>query len=386
MRVLHVIPSISVQHGGPSQAVRVMAKAAGERGFHVEVAATSAGTPQGEEDSRRVWEFEDYGATFRLFPNVPGTSWHFSLPLARWLFANVRRYDLLHIHAPFSGPSLSACASARRARVPYVYRTLGTLDPWCIRQGYWKKRPYYALLERANLAHAATIHVTSQAEWQALADLGFGDKSAIIPNAIEQPEWGPRERHDGPLRLLFLGRLHPIKGLPLLFRALSSAQARRGSTFVLQIAGDGDAAYRRELQEEIASLGLRDLVRFLGFVGGETKVRALRETDVVVAPGYHENFGIAVVEAMAAGLPAIVSDGVALAPEIHEADAGLVFASGNVELLAAALIEMLDRPYWQRASDNARRFASRFSLEALGNDLERTYRKVASETPWRRAQ
>jgi glycosyltransferase involved in cell wall biosynthesis len=151
--------------------------------------------------------------------------------------------------------------------------------------------------------------------------------------------------------------------------------------FALQIAGDGKAAYRAELEAHVAALGLGDTVRFLGFVSGESKVRALRETDVVVSPGYHENFGIAVVEAMAAGLPAIVSDGVALANEIEAADGGLVFPSGNVRRLASALRELLDREHWQRASDNARAFASGFSLEALGKDLVRAYRAAANEMP-----
>ena len=160
MRVLHVIPTIALEHGGPSHGVRMMASACAAR-HHVEVVATSYGTPQGRQDPGRTWQYEEGGVVYRLLPQLRGSRWNFSVPITRWLFSRAVDYDVLHIHAPFSYPTLAACAAARHAKVPYVYRTMGTLDPWSLRHRAWKKWPYYQALEKPNLRAASAIHVTS---------------------------------------------------------------------------------------------------------------------------------------------------------------------------------------------------------------------------------
>ena len=116
----------------------------------------------------------------------------------------------------------------------------------------------------------------------------------------------------------------------MLLDAVASLRTNGGVRLPLDVAGGGDAMQRQELQERARRLGIEQDVRFLGFVHGEAKARLLAESDVFVLPSYHENFGVAAVEAMAAGLPALVSDGVALADEIQVAGAGMRFQAGNV--------------------------------------------------------
>lgn len=376
MRVLHVIPTIALEHGGPSQAVRSMARAAATRGVHVEVVATSFGTPQARDDPGRVWEYEEDRVLYRLFPQVRGSRWNLSMSLTRWLFANAKRWDMLHVHAPFSYPTLPACAAAQHSNVPYVYRTLGMLDPWCLRQEYWKKWPYYHLLVRRSLHHAAAVHVTSDMERQTLVRLGYGARTVIVPIAVSPSPPAPRDQHSGPTRLLFLGRLHPKKGLPVLLRALALALVQDGRRFVLEVAGDGEPRYRRELEVEARRLGVIDAVRFLGFVTGESKTRAFADADMFVLSSFHENFGVAVVEALAAGLPAILSDGVALAQEVHKAGAGLSVPTGDVSALADAIRELSAPERMKEARPAARSFARRFSPEVVTDELMRLYEAV----------
>jgi glycosyltransferase involved in cell wall biosynthesis len=374
MRVLHVIPTIALEHGGPSHAVRLMARVVTKTGAEVHVAATSHGTSQGRTDPGRVWVYQEDGVTFRLFPQLAGSRWNFSASLTRWLFTRVADYDVLHVHAPFSYPTWPACAFARRMRVPYLYRTLGTLDPWSLRQKAWKKRPYYQLVEKRNLYGAHAVHVTSRPEREAIAALGVPrDKIALIPLGIDPASrLGPRPEAP-PLRLLFIGRLHPKKGIPLLLEALSQLRAT-GIDAVLDVAGSGDEAYARVLAGEVQRLALGPAVRFVGFVTGEAKEQLLGSAHVFVLPAYDENFGISVAEAMAYGVPVVVSEAVGIAEDVNEARAGRICATGDAAALAGAVKELMDPE--ERAACGRRGVAlvaSTFSIGAMGSRLVEAY-------------
>jgi glycosyltransferase involved in cell wall biosynthesis len=299
----------------------------------------------------------DDGVVFRYFArSVPG-SWKFSWPMTRWLWANARSYDVVHVHALFSYATIPGCRAAAHVPVPYVLRPLGTLSDWSLGRRRWKKRPYYALLERSHLEMASAIHVTSRAEADDVARLGYGARARVIPLGVDVPERRPRRAHgSAAVRLLFLSRLHEKKNIPLLLRALAQATAtpRR---IELTIAGDGDARYRERLVDLATQLGIADRVSFVGHVEGSAKQRALAEADCFVLPSSHENFGLAVAEALAAGLPAIVSPGVALSRDIVDAGAGIMnepterALASAIEWAAehpAALVEMGDRA-WQLA-------------------------------------
>jgi len=375
MKVLHVIPTIALEHGGPSHGVRMMA-AASAKTMDVEVVATSYGTPQGIEDPHRTWQYDEDGVVYRLFPRTTAVRWNLSLPLTRWLLSHAAQYDVLHVHAPFSYPTLAGCSAATRSGVPYVYRTMGILDPWSLKRRAWKKWPYYQLLEKRNLRDASIVHVTSEAERQAIEKLGFGERVRVVGYGVALP--APVHRVPGQtVRVLFIGRLHSKKCLPVLLDALAKLRAEGETTLQLDIAGGGDDLYRQELEERARRLGIEAHVHFLGFVRGEAKARAFSESDVFVLPSYHENFGLAVVEALAAGLPAIVSDGVALADEIDAAGAGIRAAAGDVQSLADALRRMVDPVSRAEAGERARQLvARRFTIEAMESGLEEMYRSA----------
>jgi glycosyltransferase involved in cell wall biosynthesis len=255
-------------------------------------------------------------------------------------------YDVVHVHALFSYATIPGCRAAVHAPVPYVLRPLGTLSEWSLGHRRWKKRPYYALLERSHLEMASAIHVTSDAEADDVRRLGYGDRARVIPLGVDVDDrlWmGARPiAAERPLRLLFLSRLHEKKNIPLLLRALA-AVARSARAVELTIAGDGDPRYRAELTTLAETLGLSARVRFVGHVDGEEKRRVFAEADCFVLPSAHENFGIAVAEALAAGLPVIVTPGVALAPNVATAGAGLVTEATD-DALASTITWAADHP------------------------------------------
>jgi glycosyltransferase involved in cell wall biosynthesis len=374
VRVLHVIPSVSPIYGGPSAAIRNETSALAAQGVEVDVATTTANgrselnVPLGVP----VWEG---GVRHLFFRRQEPRGWMFSLPLTRWLHAHAADYDLLHVHYIFTYPTLAACWAARRAGRAYVLKTCGNLQPWGLARKSWKKRPYYALLERRNLAAAAALHATSALEARCLSRRGFAAKAHVIHPLAVAPRPAPSRRREpgAPLRLLMLSRLHPVKAIPVLLRALALLR-RQDLRPLLNIAGQGEAAYVVQLRRQVAELGLPGQVRFSGFVQGEAKHEAVAEADVFVLPSYSENFGLGAAEAMAAGLPVIVSDGVGLAELVRRAGAGVVVPAGAPGPLARAIRQLSEPAFRERAGCAALELAAReFSHERLGRQLVALY-------------
>jgi glycosyltransferase involved in cell wall biosynthesis len=293
-----------------------------------------------------------------------------------WLYKNIRNYDVIHVHGLFAYTTLPACAAARYFGVPYVITPHGMLDPWCLSHNWWKKRPYYYLLERRNLFHASAVHVTSSFEAEGMNCLGFKDKTHVIPLYVDLPALQRRNRCDNKtLSLIFISRLNPIKGLPTLLQAIALLRERAGRTVALTIAGQGSDEYIGELRAMVESLNISEMVKFVGHLQGEAKILAFAETDVFVLPSYHENFSLATAEAMAAGLPVIVSDQVGIACEISEAAAGIVVPIDSPVALAVAIDSFFNADSRKKAGENGRNLVAKsLSKERFGTSLLQLYR------------
>jgi glycosyltransferase involved in cell wall biosynthesis len=325
------------------------------------------------------------GVEYHYFPReLPGV-WKLSLGLSRWLRSNVSRFDVVHVHALFCHATMAGCRTARDYRVPYVLSPHGSADPWSLNRRSWKKAPYFRFVEREHFIHAAAIHATAQAEADAVRQLGFGSRVRVIALGVEDCGVAPRRADDATLRLLFLSRLHPKKGIPLLLDAVARARAE-GTRVELAIAGDGPTAYKNELLARVDQLGLRGLVRFLGHVEGPLKREILAAADVSVLPSHQENFGIAVAEAMSAGLAVIVSDQVGVATDVRAAGAGLVVPV-DVPALASAITRLARDPDERRTMGlRASRFAQlHYSWDRVAKDFVQLYSSITSNESRRRA-
>jgi glycosyltransferase involved in cell wall biosynthesis len=264
----------------------------------------------------------------------------------------------VEVHALFTYTTIPGCRFARRAGVPYVLRPLGTLGGWSLAQRAWKKRPYYAMIERSHLAHAAAIHVTAQSEAAEVRALGFGDNARVIPLGVELGTSTRRAVAGDSLRMLFLSRVHPKKGLELVFSAMRLLRDRGCGAIELEIAGDGDAEYLRSLHGEAARLGIENSVRFVGALHGDAKRDAFARADVFVLTSHNENFGIAAAEALAAGVPVILSGEVGLARDVEANGAGLVVPL-EPPAIAAAIERLHADPALRAAmAERAYRYAS----------------------------
>jgi len=398
MKVLHVIPSVSPMHGGPSLAVRGMTEVVAALGIDVDVATTTA-DGDAETDVPLDGPVVERGVRYFYFPRQRPKSWTFSWPLSRWLARYAGSYSVLHVHGLFSCPTLTACWAARRRHVPYVLRPLGALDPWALRVRRWKKVPYFRLLERRNLLHAAVVHAVSPREQRAIEALGLRVRVVTIPLGVDPPAANNRGDHrrregaapDSPTNVLFLSRLHPKKGIEFLLDAV--ALLVHEQPLRLWVAGEGDEAYVRSLKNHAARKGLGTRVTFTGFVAGADKARLFRQADLFVLPSYDENFGIAVAEALSAGLPVVVSDDVALAQHIREAGAGLVVPRDAGDLARAIRALVGDPDLCRRMGEAGRRLAqAEFSWPVVGDRLGALYgelvasRRVETAAPAGRAR
>jgi glycosyltransferase involved in cell wall biosynthesis len=375
MRVLHVIPSVSERSGGPAAAIVPMCRALRGHGIDVLVATTSDGFSRNEMDQ----EGEYKGVPAKFFPVQFGDSFKYSRPFAAWLATNVREFDLVHVHAVFNHASVAAAAACRNAGVPYVVRPLGTLDPWSMKQKPVRKRIFWTLMGKSMLQRSAAVHYTADAEKDATEKYLGLNHGRVIPLGVEaKPDPGVLKSAVYPPNpyLLSLSRLAPKKGLDVLIEAFKSCE--RG-LWRLVIAGDGPAEYVSFLKEK--ALGSENIV-FTGWVEGERKEELLRGASLFVLASYQENFGLSVLEAMAHGVPVVVTPEVNLAREIGAAKAGWVFKR-------EALSEGFDGLFMHQADLAVRgraayEFAKRYSWEQVGIHLVKLYDEVRCSTKSRR--
>jgi glycosyltransferase involved in cell wall biosynthesis len=388
MKVLHVIPSIAAVHGGPSQAVLAMVGAVRVSGVDAKILTTNDNGSELLNVPLNQWiEYEQVPVWF-VSRSLPLKEFIFSFDLTFWLWEHIQDYDLLHNHYLFSYAPTCAGAIARQQKIPYLVSPIGQLTPWALTQSWLKKKVYTALIEQRNLNCAAAIHCTSEQEVKDASNFGIKTTSFVMPLAVNEitPNLTAKKQLHEKYKIsvdipivLFLARLHYVKRPDLLLQSLSQL-AIQNQPFHLILAGSGEPEYVAELHRLVTRLNLTNQTSFVGFVNGEEKNLLLQGSDLFVLPSFSENFGLAIAEAMAAGLPVIVTPGVQIATEIAQANAGLVI-TGEVDPLSQAIAQLLINPSLrQQLGFNGQRLAQeRYSYHAIGENLKSIYHNILSQ-------
>lgn len=331
MHVLHFITGLDTRDGGPSVAIEGLTKAQRGLGARVSLIATY----RADDDPARSQRLKQAGIEIRLLgptrdplQRVTGMK-----KACRKAVGDPDRPDIVHIHNTWEDLQHHASRAAYAAGVPYVFRPCGMLDPWSLRQSRHQKRAMLALRVRTNLNRAAALHYSTAVERDGAQPLGLTAPAIVEPNGVNLEDT-PRYTADhlrqvyrlgpGPV-LLFLGRLHPQKGLYVLadaFRQVLDRWPTDRPRPSLLLAGPDEENTLGPLTAHLETLGCREQVVFTGPLTGHDKARALQGSDLFCLPSYLESFGLSVVEALAAGTPALVSDQVGLVQEIEEAGVG----------------------------------------------------------------
>ncbi len=240
-------------------------------------------------------------ATFRYAPEL---SHNLSAP----------NLDLVHTHGLWTYLSIATLRWSQKRMKPYVVSPHGMLDPWALRNSRWKKRIASFLFERRHLKGAACLHAINRPEAVAMRNFGLKNPICVIPNGVEipdsttklqPPEWGNEFESDRKV-LLYLGRLHPKKGLPTLLRSWREAISKNGD-WILVIAGWDQAGHRSELEQLVAQLGISDSVKFVGPLFGAQRDAAYQSATAFVLPSLSEGQPLAVLEAWSHALPVIMT-------------------------------------------------------------------------------
>ena len=384
MRILHVISGLDPENGGPTFALVGLAAAQQRAGLDVSVMATwqiRSGFPLAERLRQAGVRVELIGQAHGKLSRHPD--------LAAAVDRVVANADVVHVHALWEEIQHQASRAAQRRGVPYVVTPHGMLAPWSLSQGglvhRLGKRAYLAWRLRTNLDCATAIHFTTPAERDLVAPMGLRAKPLIEPVGIDfaefetLPEPGAfRAKHPQlaarPM-VLFLSRLSPQKGLDVLVPAFARVT---DNDAMLVLAGPDYDNYERAVRGWVAEHKLQDRVIFTGMLHGRARVEAFRDADLFCLPSHHENFGIVVAEAMAAGAPVVISREVNIWQEVVDAGAGAAVPGGAVDELATELNRWLgDANMREQAGQKARTVArEHYDWQSIANRWVGHYNNV----------
>ena len=247
---------------------------------------------------------------------------------------------LLHEHGLWRPLNHTVVSLARQLNIPLVITPHGMLEPWAMNHKAWKKRLAWNLYQRRDLESAAVLHATAEQEAESFRQLGLRPPIAIIPNGTVFPEWRDLAYPKGtPRKILFLSRIHPVKGLLNLVHAW---QIVKPTGWKMIIAGPDEGGHQKNVEAAIQHAGLQDDFEFTGSVYGDDKEALYRSADLFVLPTFTENFGLVVAEALACGVPVITTQGAPWQGLLTHRCGWWIDI--GVEPLAAALREAMNLP------------------------------------------
>ncbi|MCX5706529.1 MAG: glycosyltransferase [Candidatus Omnitrophica bacterium] len=390
MKILHVIPSYlpAYRYGGPVKAVHELCRGLVNKGLDISVYTTNRdfGVRQLEVPINRVVDIDQVKVTYYSTRFI--RKYYYSKTLSKSLQESIHTFDLLHVHSVFVYPTLIASRLCQKSNKPYIINPLGALDPSMIKlKSGFKKMLYINLVERYNIERAAVIHVASVYEEKRLFFLGFKTPVAIIPRGIDLNDYSGNdinwleERYPqlkDKKKILFLGRVTYKKGFILLAQAFE--MVLRNHDAYLIIAGPSDGNYIDKVRQMFAKAGLSRNVIFTGMLLDKEKFSVLYSSDIFVLPSYGENFGIAVLEAMACKLPVVITDQVGLYPDVEEYKAGII-ASCNPLKIANAILQLLNNEDMRKAmGENGRKLVEdRFTSDKIADSMANLYEKILNK-------
>ncbi|MCK1546328.1 glycosyltransferase [Bradyrhizobium sp. 179] len=385
LRILNVICSIDPSGGGVIEAARSFSSELMRRGHRVDFVCL--------DDPKTASLFDGSHQVHALGPG--GSGYRYNGSLSSWVVAHKGEYDVAILHSLWNHASIGGRAGLVAAGIPYLYFTHGMLDIYFnsvqpVKK--WAKQLFWLALQNRVLADAHAVLFTTHAEQEASRFTFFGGRpyrSEIVPLGIEGEPVSPsssladfddlRQLVSRPY-LLFLSRIHPKKGIDLLIEGFAR-YADRLQGYDLVVAGPDPSGIRTELMQRVDPI-VSARIHWTGMVTGARKWALLRHSSAFILPSHQENFGIAVAEAAACGIPILTTNKVNIHATISENGAGVVAddtAAGLARLLDCfAALSQAERTTMGQAARKC--FMNEFSIEAATDRLEHLLIGAARQT------
>lgn len=381
MKVLHVCSSLDPEAGGTTAALIGMVEAQTSAGIEASVIYTF----QKPSSTVLADRLKNNGVrVYAVGPTISPLKLHRKLaPICRLATSSV---DVVHIHALWEQIQHVAAKTARKQQIPYIISPHGMLDPWSLGQSKLKKAAYMFWRARKNLNRATAIHFTDDAEAQLTVPLDLKAPALVEPLGLDLDEFSTlpacdsfRNKHpqlDEHPFLLFLGRLHPKKGIEILLNAFALLD---NPNLMLAIVGPPHSdEYLATLKSMASALGIAERVLMVGMLRGPDRIEPLVDASLFILPSYQENFGIAVVESLACGTPVIISDRVNIHGRITTENLGAVVPPAPEPLAKAIEAWMADADKRNQAATRCREYARKeFDWPTIGRRWQNHYAKMS---------
>jgi glycosyltransferase involved in cell wall biosynthesis len=384
MKVLHIVHSLTPEAGGNAKVVAGLTENLVRKGVKISVFTTLK--TKGEQKKL----FQPQGVDLFVFQQSFLSRWwsYHAKGLKKTLLQEMPKFDIVHIHDIWHYPNFAAYQAAKKAGKPYIISTHGTLEPWALKYHGLKKRIYMALVQKRILQEAAALHALTDEEIKYSQAFGIDKIIIKIPNGINPQEFQnlpPRKELERlfPILqekkiILFLGRIHPIKGLDLLAKAFGRVAREQKDVFMLIVGPDNDA-YQAKIEKMLQTEDVLDKVIFTGMLNGRKKMAALNGADIFVLPSYSEGFSIAVLEAMICGLTVIITRQCNF-PEVAEVKAGMVIEP-DVDQIANSLTKLLNEPYLckEMGKNGQQLVINKFTWDKIVDKMIKLYEAILSK-------
>jgi glycosyltransferase involved in cell wall biosynthesis len=294
-----------------------------------------------------------------------------SAGLLRVLGEYVAWADVVHLIAVYSFPTFPTLDYCRRLRKPLVWSPRGSLQRWDGSTRVTTKFVWEQVCEILAPKQGIVLHTTSEEEARQ-SQARFRDlRTVIVQNGVELPAHVRRSEPTDQLRITYLGRLHPIKGIENLLDACKLMEGDP-DPWHLTIAGSGEGDYPNVLKSKVEKLGLQGRVEFTGEVSEDTKENLFAESDILVAPSYVENFGMVIAEALAHEVPVIAGKGTPW-QGLQANQCGL-WVENDAHSLAAAIRQMRALPLRTIGKHGRCWMQREFSWEAVSRQMLAVFR------------
>ena len=330
--------------------------------------------------------------TFGIISIKSWTFWFFC-PSILWRFSRlVRDADFVTLHSLYSFPVLAGYLLARLHGKPYGISPHGVLAPFQRIVSARKKWIYNRVFGNRILQNASVIFYSAEGEREEASVLKLRPPSVLVPDGFDPsefailPERGRfRERffdgHKGPL-VLFLARLNAKKGLDLLIEAMRSVIAERPDVRLAIVGPPDPVSFNKDVLRWVRENNIEAQTALTGMADKEMRLQAFADSDVYVLPSHAENFGFTVFEAMACGIPVVVSDTLNFAPDFSRSGAGFVL-SRTPEAFSKAILNLIGHPDLRnKMGACGRNLVRQYSLEETGAKVAKTVESILHRRPF----